>query len=383
MPPWPEDKESALEARLRKKQEAAEDRIPTHQKSLDQASSSAAAATAGGPMSPTAAGGAGKRQGANVVDDLLDLGGDGDGGEGMGGLPTATSTAAPAALDDDLLGGGGGLGLSASGGGVVRIPEEMRPRLAAAFKALVTAPAGVLFEDGSVQVGVKHEYKGSQARVGLFYGNKSGGELVGFAAALAPAPFLRVQVAQDAPSSVGPGQQARQQLLVEAMRPFDYAEAPTLTVRFTLQGRAHEYGLPVPIVPTGFCEPVTLAAGDFMARWRSLEGQNRERQEIISTPALAGFSFEPAAVAAFKQRLLEGLHLAQAPGVDATDASVSAACSFRTGATGPDGNKLSVGALLRVEFNAQARAVRVTSRAVHGAIAGALVNTVKALVSSS
>jgi AP-2 complex subunit alpha len=382
MPPWPEDKESALEARLRKKQEAAEDRIPAHQKSLDQATSAAAAAAGmsgggGGPMSPTAAGSGGKKQqgGANVLDDLLDLSG---GGEGLS--TSSTATAAPAALDNDLLGGGGCLGLSTGGGAVVGVTEEMRPRLAAAFKALVTAPAGVLFENESLQVGVKHEYKGSQGRVGLFYGNKSGGELVGFAAAVGAAPSLRVQVAQDVQGSVGPGQQARQQLLVEAMRPFDYAEAPTLTVSFTLQGRAHSYELPLPVVPTGFCEPVTLAAGDFMARWRSLEGQNRERQEIVQQPA--GFSFEPAAVAAFKQRVVEGLHLAQAPGVDTTEASLSVAGSFRTGATGADGNKLSVGALLRVEFNAQIRAVRITSRAVHGTIAGALVNTVKALVLS-
>ena len=68
--------------------------------------------------------------------------------------------------------------------------------------------------------------------------------------------------------------------------------------------------------------------------------------------------------------------------MDATEASLSVAGSFRTGATGADGNKLSVGALLRVEFNAQIRAVRITSRAVHGTIAGALVNTIKALVLS-
>lgn len=364
MPPWPEDKESALEARLRKKQEAAEDRIP-HQKSFDQAVAVASATPAtGGAMSPTAAGGGGRKSGGGM-EDLLDLGGSG-GEEGE---------AVVGGGHDDLLGSSSGLTST-----VVQVPEEMRPRLAAAFKALVTSPAGVLFEDEALQIGMKHEYRGAQGRVGLFYGNKSGGELTGFQATLAPPPSLRVQVAQEVPGSVGAGQQARQQLQVEAMRPFDYAEAPVLTVSFSLRGRGHAYELALPVMPTCFVEPVTLAAGDYMARWRSLEGQNRERQEVIQAQQLAPtFMWD----AAFKQRVVEGLHLAVAPGVDATEGSLSVAGSFRTGATGPDGNKLSVGALLRIEYNGQVRAVRVTSRAVHGAVAGALVNTVKALVSAS
>ncbi len=381
MPPWPEDKESALEARLRKKQEAAEDRIIPSQKSIDHAgvgaAAGAAASHAAGPggMSPTAAGGSGgKKGGGGGMEDLLDLGSsDGDG--------PSIATAAASLSDHGLL----GAPAPATGGGdvVIRVPDEMRPRLAAAFKALVTSGAGVLFENECLQVGVKHEYQGAQGRVGLFFGNKSGGELSAFQATVAApaggAAALKIQVGQDVPSTVGAGQQTRQQVVVEAMRPFDYPEAPTLTVSFSLHGRAHAYDLPLPVVPTCFFEPVTLAAGDYMARWRSLEGQNRERQEIVQQPP--NFAFDGPGLAAFKQRVVEGLHLAPAPGVDATEASLSVAGSFRTGATGPDGSKLSVGALLRIEFNGQVRAIRVTSRAVHGAIAAALVNTVKALVS--
>ena len=63
MPAWPEDKESALEARLRKKQEAAEDRTG-FQKSVEGGGAGGEGGGVGGgavvqkpgPMSPTAAG---------------------------------------------------------------------------------------------------------------------------------------------------------------------------------------------------------------------------------------------------------------------------------------------------------------------------------------
>lgn len=49
-----------------------------------------------------------------------------------------------------------------------------------------------------------------------------------------------------------------------------------------------------------------------MARWKSLEGQNRERQEVLTNPG--SFAFDGPAIAALKARVTEGLHLAQAQG---------------------------------------------------------------------
>lgn len=198
-----------------------------------------------------------------------------------------------------------------------------------------------------------------------------------FQAKLAPVSYLRVQ-SEDTLVSVGAAQQAKQQLQVELLKPFDYTEAPGLTVSFVLNGQSYLYELTAPIVPTCFVEPVTLAAPDYMTRWRSLEGLQRERQEVIQQPP--NLTYEPVGLAAFKAKIIEGLHLAQAQGIDQNDLSFSMAGSLRTGATGPDGSKISVGALLRIEINAQVRAVRITSRAVHVTVAAALVNTVKALI---
>lgn len=397
MPAWPEDKESALEARLRKKQEAAEDRTG-FQKSVEGGGEGGVAAVQKPePMSPTAAGVSSRGGGGGGgVDDLLDLGSnDGGGGGRGGGGGTAALTAAmgkasisPVPDDDDLLGVGNAAtstssnssSSSSSSNGVQTIPDEIRPRLATAFKALITTPAGVLFENEVLQIGIKQDYRGSQGRVALFYGNKTTGELTNFKAELASVSFLRVQ-SQDPPPTVGAGQQAKHQLAVEVLKPFDYPEAPSLLLSFTSSSSSssYQYTLPLPIVPTCFFEPVTLAAPDYMTRWRSLESQNRERQEVIQQPP--NFNYESSGLVAFRAKILDGLHLAQAQGIDQNDLSLSAVGSLRTGTVGPDGSKISVGALVRIEINVQARAVRVTARAVHGTVAAALVNTIKALVS--
>jgi AP-2 complex subunit alpha len=291
-------------------------------------------------------------------------------------------------VEDDLLGGGGGGGATtttaASSGSINKIPDEIRPRLLSAFKALITTPAGVLFEDDLLQIGIKQEHRGAQARLSLFYGNKTPSDLTTFTAKLSPAPYLRILQSEDPPTSIAGNQQAKHTLQLEVIKPYDYPEAPTLTLTFThtpthtTTKQSYQYELPIPVVPTNFFEPVTLSAPDFMTRWRALEGQNRERQEVLQQPPQ--FNFDPASFPLFKSKVLEGLHVAQAQGLDQNDLSLSVAGSFRTATAGPDGSKISVGALLRIEINPQVRAIRVTSRAVHGTVAAALVNTVKALV---
>jgi len=405
MPAWPEDKESALEIRLRTKQESAEDRTG-FQKSVEGRGMGDGGVVAevdkSGTMSPTAAGvsrggggggGGGKGGGGGGVDDLLDLGSNGGGGGrkesgARGGTAALAAEMGKVSItsrpdSDDLLGAGGATSCSGSSSsrsdGVQTIPEEIRPRLATAFKALITTPAGVLFESEMLQIGIKQDYRGSQGRVALFYGNKTTGELSNFKAELVSVSFLRVQ-SQDPPTSVGAGEQVKHHLAVEVLKPFDFSEAPSLILSFiSSQGQDYSYTLPLPVVPTSFFEPVTLAAPDFMARWRSLEGQNRERQEVIQQPL--NFDYESSGLVAFRAKILDGLHLAQAQGIDQNDLSLSAAGSLRTGTLGSDGSKISVGALVRIEINSQVKALRVTARAVHGTVAAALVNTIKALVS--
>jgi hypothetical protein len=64
-------------------------------------------------------------------------------------------------------------------------------------------------------------------------------------------------------------------------------------------------------------------------------------------------------------------------GADSNEYVFSAAGTFRTGSVAPNGAKISIGAMLTVEANAAAGALRITARAVHGKVAQAIKNVVR------
>lgn len=49
-------------------------------------------------------------------------------------------------------------------------------------------------------------------------------------------------------------------LFKSSARPFDYSEAPSLTLSFVLNRQSYVYELSLPIVPSVFIEPFTLSA---------------------------------------------------------------------------------------------------------------------------
>jgi AP-2 complex subunit alpha len=172
--------------------------------------------------------------------------------------------------------------------------------------------------------------------------------------------------------SIAVGQQAKTGLLVECMKPF--ADTPPITISFTTAGANHRYPMRLPVVPSCFCEPLPLDEGTFMQRWKALSAEDKQAQLVFNAPV--GQAIDVAACKA----LITGdtaCRLAQATGVDKTETTISAAGTFRTGTAGPDGNKLSVGLLLRLELNVAANAYRLTVRAVHGDVAKGLGNVIK------
>lgn len=66
---------------------------------------------------------------------------------------------------------------------------------------------------------------------------------------------------------------------------------------------------------------------------------------------------------------------------DATDYVIYGAASLRTGAKSPNGEKISVGCLVKIEMNIQSNALRVTLRTVHAAATTAVMDSIKSLLS--
>jgi AP-2 complex subunit alpha len=240
----------------------------------------------------------------------------------------------------------------------------------------------VLFENALLQVGVKHEYVGAQGRISIFFGNLGKGPLKNFKAQIDDCDHLRVQkqgtdgLLDEEGCTVAVKTQAKLLVLVEVMAPFD--DAPAMRVSFEAEnGLRHEYPLRLPIVATSFMEPVTLEPGAFMQRWKSLEGQDRECQEVVKTPTNAPIDED------YMKRIgtimTDGLKFGRCPGCDPTPWTVSGAATFRTGAKDVNGNNINVGCLVRVEANPQAGAFRVTTRTLHPLCSKAVKNV--ALVS--
>ena len=165
--------------------------------------------------------------------------------------------------------------------------------------------------------------------------------------------------------------QAKLLILVEVTAPFD--DAPSMRITFeTEEGERHDYPLRLPLVATCFMEPVSLDPGAFMQRWKSLEGPERECQEVMKIPPTS--SIDEAYMDRVVKLIVDGLRFGRCQGVDPTPWTVSGAATFRTGALDANGNNINVGCLIRVEANPKANAFRVTTRTLHPLCSKAIKN---------
>ena len=266
---------------------------------------------------------------------------------------------------------------------IVGIPKELVPAMRKAFSNLCTSPSGVLFENSLLQVGVKHEYVGAQGRISIFFGNLHSTPLHNFKVKVDQPEHLRTQMqgTQDllddgesgtAGCTVAVKTQAKLLMLVEVTSPFD--DVPSIRITFeTEEGERHDYPLRLPIVATCFMEPVNLDPGAFMQRWKSLEGPDRECQEVMRLPPNSN-GIDEAYMDRVRGIIVDGLKFGRCQGVDPTPWTVSGAATFRTGAKDMNGNNINVGCLVRVEANPQANAFRVTTRTLHPLCSRAVKN---------
>ena len=266
---------------------------------------------------------------------------------------------------------------------VVGIPKELIPAMRKAFSNLCTNPSGVLFENSLLQVGVKHEYIGAQGRISVFFGNLHSSPLENFRVEVDQLDHLRMQMQgtqdllddgeSDSPGcTVATKTQAKLLILVEVTAPF--VDAPSIRIKFlTKEGEVHDYPLRLPLVVTSFMEPVNLDPGAFMQRWKSLEGPERECQEVLKlSPASSGI--DEGYMDRVANVIVDGLKFGRCKGVDPTPWTVSAAGTFRTGAKDMNGNNINVGCLVRIEANPKANAFRVTTRTLHPLCSKAIKN---------
>ena len=315
--------------------------------------------------------------------DLLDLdtptGGGGFSAAQAQALPPAPSSRAPG----DPFGSADPFAVDAFGaprGGGAAASAPVAPPLTAQqsaqhqqwLLAAISAAGGPLYDDGVVQIATKLEVRGSQGRLTFFYRNQSPAVLSRWSlACLDPAGFLRFEL-QAGPSDVAGLSQGQQVLMFECMKPAP--AGPQCVVEYTGPQGRRSATLDLPILTATFNEPLALQAADFTAQWDKLAEPGKQLQEILSPAS----DIVPARIV---QGMTAALKFGRVTGMpDESEFVIYGASLLKTGALGGNGDKISVGCLVKIEMNIQARKLRVTARTVHPAATAALFACAKTLL---
>eukprot|EP00603_Paraphysomonas_imperforata_P000315 CAMPEP_0114428120 /NCGR_PEP_ID=MMETSP0103-20121206/8751_1 /TAXON_ID=37642 ORGANISM="Paraphysomonas imperforata, Strain PA2" /NCGR_SAMPLE_ID=MMETSP0103 /ASSEMBLY_ACC=CAM_ASM_000201 /LENGTH=958 /DNA_ID=CAMNT_0001597305 /DNA_START=40 /DNA_END=2916 /DNA_ORIENTATION=+ len=283
----------------------------------------------------------------------------------MSDEPPVPSVTTSSTFSDDPFGGGGG-----STNNIDALSEGQIAQHKVWLQAARLNGGGPLYDDGAVQIACKTEVRGSQGRFTLFYRNKSSVHSVEnltsvFSDTLG---FLRSQ-AGPLPSSLAPGEQVEQQVMIECMKPSDVS--PSLTVSYKERdGPLRKNSFELPLHMTLFNDPLPLSSEDFQKRWQMLTGPGQEGSVCVIK--MSTLSVEDAAQ--IFEKILKFSRVQGAP-----TNCLQGAASLRTGATNPTGDKITLGCLMMVEISGVT--LNVTCRTVHAAATTALATSVKHIFS--
>jgi hypothetical protein len=232
----------------------------------------------------------------------------------------------------------------------------------------------LLVEDATLAIHYAAEFRLHQGRVCVFFVNNSPSGWTQFTATVSTTESLGIKK-QDPATTLSPGEEVRMQLIVECLRPFD--DSPLLEVSFLSAQCTHTYTLRLPITPAAFFDPIVTDRETYMARWKALEADNTEAQEIFTVPG----AITVETMARVKNVIIPALHIGLAGGLD-SDVTCTGCCSFRTGTVNAQGQPIAVGAMVRIEADVGQQRYRVTARAKHGTTSAALKNQLKSILSN-
>jgi len=221
--------------------------------------------------------------------------------------------------------------------------DPLQAKINGAFRRLCLVNEGVLYEDGTLQIGVKAEFLRDKGRLMLYYGNSSMTPLNSFQTSFSSVAGLQIQ-AQPVASVIPP--KAQPQQLVNVVCTGEITESPTLQISF-ISVKPVNITLRLPIVATKFMEHLKIQPADFFPQWKNWSTKPLEQQEVFK----AG---KPVDIAWVTKVIHEGLHINVLKGVDPSINNIVAAGGFYHGNT-------SSPVLLRLETN-QASMYRVTVR---------------------
>lgn len=234
---------------------------------------------------------------------------------------------------------------------VTELTSDMNAKVRAQWMRLSALSDGVLYSDGTMQIGVKSEFHGNAGRVVLFFGNLTPTPIVGLALALHAIPQLQLQTQALAQTVIGPVTQVQHVVLVRCDEEFKDIMLMHVEWIHPATGTKVSIDLPFPVMLTKFlCTPPAsaLAAPEFIAGWKALSGPGMEQQQVFRAGS-------PINVAAVRKFLVDAYHTALVDGIDSRDTNLVGVAALAVGTR-------QIPVLLRLETNADAQMFRITLR---------------------
>ncbi|PWN24370.1 Adaptor protein complex AP-2 alpha subunit [Jaminaea rosea] len=285
-----------------------------------------------------------------------------------------------------------GVGVAAPSSSSAAPPLVFPPSITKSYLKTAFSNEGVLYEDGSLQIGLKTEFHGSRGRLALYLGNKISVGFTSLSLRVRPHPeepdvanpAIKASMSKLPPSSLGAMTQIQQVVDVSCRGVATYP--PLLHVEY-LAGSLQSLVLPLPVPMSKFISPVPPGSlggpAQFFERWKALEGEGRQAQRVFGGFKLSRETKSGVDEGRMRRVVEKGLRLGLLEGIDPKSENVVAAglwyCDEATtevggGTTTSTASK--VGILLRLEPNAAARQCRCTVRSTRGDVSAEVARLV-------
>jgi len=284
---------------------------------------------------------------------------EGDEEEAAAPRPSSTqqTPSRPAVQEQDFMSDLFGDGAASSSLGGVASNAVSLSQDEAKLRKLLVSNSGVLYEDQRLQIGFRSaiEVPGGMMKMLFYFGNKSASPLsvqsvsVENRESLSNIPVLFTPQSL----SVGPKEQTQMQCKVSLAAPI--AVLPAISVRFSASGSAFNLRLKLPVIATKFFRPHIFEPQQFKARWQQLKSEQQQIMQIAH-------EYDAQRLRAV---LGGSMGVGLIEGVDQNPNNAIGCAVYHFSRKKDDNNFVSMPVLLRIEFNAQNHAVRITVRSPH------------------
>jgi len=231
------------------------------------------------------------------------------------------------------------------------LSSEMNSKVRGQWMRLSAASDGVLYSDGTMEIGVKSEFHGSSGRVVLFFGNMTKTPIVGLGLSLNAIPQLQLQTQALAQTVIGPETQVQHAVLVKCLEEFKDIMLMHVEWLHPATSTKVSVDLPFPVMLTKFLgtpAASALAAPEFVATWKALSEPGMELQQVFNANS-------PIVVANIRKFLVDSYRMAILDGVDSKESNLVAVSALAVG-------QKQIPVLVRLETNAEAKMFRITLR---------------------